>query len=194
MSRKQTGTTIMSRWRAAIRFSNCPPHAIQLPGGSFTCSRDLGLRLGDERADVAAAHVAGDGDAALAVLAGDFVEPFDHLHPGDGREGNEPERRLPPATADGGAFDADAIASPPSAGRRGSQRDRQILQGVQILAHRDRESERPARTGGPLPESRRPPARRWRWRPRPARPSRPGRSGSGRPLSGVTVISGNPSV
>ena len=33
---KQAGTTMVRRCRAEARFSNCPPHAIQYPDGSFT--------------------------------------------------------------------------------------------------------------------------------------------------------------
>ena len=36
ISAKQTGTTMASRWRAAVRFSNCPPQSSHAPAGSFT--------------------------------------------------------------------------------------------------------------------------------------------------------------
>ncbi len=44
---------------------------------------DLGLRLGDDRGDVASAHIGGDDDAALAVLARDLVLPFADRDLGD---------------------------------------------------------------------------------------------------------------
>ena len=56
---------------------------MKTPGGSCTSLATLRLRLRDERAEVAAAHIGLDDDAPLAVLAADLVEAFRELEAGE---------------------------------------------------------------------------------------------------------------
>ena len=65
-----TGTTIASRAMARSLFSNSPPHSMRHPRrAAAPPASSLALRLGDERAQVAPAHVHPDADVAAAVLA-----------------------------------------------------------------------------------------------------------------------------
>jgi len=57
-------------------------------GGDFYGGGDLGLRLGDEAAEVAAADVGRDDDVALAVFAADLVGAGGDFDFGDLAEGD----------------------------------------------------------------------------------------------------------
>ena len=58
------------------------PSESQLPAGRVSRGVDALLSFGNKRAQVAAADVCLDHDAALAVVAADLVRPFAHLKPG----------------------------------------------------------------------------------------------------------------
>ena len=150
------------------------PSRASSPAGSFTCCAILRLRLGDERADVAAADVGLHDDAPLAVLAADLVRPFG-------------ERRTSRRGLSGTRRGRDAVSAPASAAVR--QRDRQVARarrGRRAIASGRRTTSRSAgRLRTPCP----PRGRRPRPRSRPARRRRSGRSARsprGRPRSSST--------
>ena len=154
------------------------PSRASSPGGQLDLAVDLGLRLGDERADVAAAHVGLHDDPPLAVLAADLVRPLGHL---------ESRRRLSSGTKR--RTRARRPSSPlPSrgtgTGRCSSRGD--VLADVVRQAHHDVE---PPVALEHLPASR--PADRDR-RPRPARRRRSGRGGRSPSCSSLTSRTGRP--
>ena len=71
VSSSASGSTSVSRFIARCWFSNSPPHEQVVAGRQLDVRVDALLRLGDERAEVAVAHVHADADVALAVLARD---------------------------------------------------------------------------------------------------------------------------
>ena len=73
ISSSAIGTTMVSRLVAETSCSNCPPQAIQYPGGSFTFCVTWGFHVGNERPQVAAAHIGRHHDPPLAVLAADLI-------------------------------------------------------------------------------------------------------------------------
>ena len=78
--RSRSARRSASRCFAATRFSNCPPHSSQVPGGQLRRPRSMRrCASATKRADVAAAHVRLHDDAPLAVLAADLVRPFGEL-------------------------------------------------------------------------------------------------------------------
>ncbi len=167
---KQTGTTNASRCFASTRFSNCPPQTSQLPGGSSTSRGDPLLRLGDERADVAAADVRLDDDAALAVLAADLVRALGDVDRCDGAERKEaePEGAAPVdrRRARRRATPRPRVAAAGSAGCSSASRSRRNVFGQ---AHDDVEApvalEELSRLAAADRDRRRPPARRRRSAP-----------------------------
>ena len=138
ISSSATGTTIGQAlaW-PTTSCSNCaapadPVAGRQLRPAAATCA----LRLGDERAEVAAAHVGRDDDAALAVLAADLVRARRDLDVGHRRQRHEAARARPR-----GRTRVAAVAWR-SAAAAGSAAPQRVEVGAQVLgqAHDDVEA------------------------------------------------------
>ena len=124
ISSSAIGTTIVSRLRGRDQVLELAAPADPVAGGQLHLARDPPLRLGDERAEVAAAHVGLHDDAALAVLAADLVGPRRDLDLRHGRQRHVArlrERRVAPR---GSAPAPAALASGSGIGRRSRRRGR----------------------------------------------------------------------
>ena len=145
--------------RAAARTGR--PTRSSSPAAIVTAARMRRSRLGDERPEVAAAHVGGDDDAALAVLAADLI-----------RSGRDLD--LAPPTLSG-MKPGDAGGTMHRWRRRrdvllGGQRNRQALASPRGLAAQPlRQAHDEVEAPVAFEDLRRPPCRRWRPRRRPAR-------------------------
>ena len=77
--KKQSGTTRLRRCAGRDQVFKLPAPVQPAAGGQRDLRRDLLLGVGDERAEVAAAHVGLHDDAALAVFAADLVRALGDL-------------------------------------------------------------------------------------------------------------------
>ena len=147
--KKQSGTTTrqpLPRGDAGSRTAR--PSRASCPAGSFTCCVDPLLRLGDERADVAAADVGLHDDAPLAVLAADLVRALgdlDRRHRSERDEAGRstsPRRAARPADANGCRRRSSCAA----AGSAGSPARRGPARSVLGQAHDQSKRRSPSKT------------------------------------------------
>ena len=129
--KKQTGTTTVSRSRAATRFSNCPPQSSQLPGGQLHLARDRAPAPRATNEPMSRPRtLACTTIAALAVLAADLVRALRRPRCcATAPSGTKPRGRSRRAHV---RRDASATRRRRSSVVR--QRDRQVRQRVEVLA------------------------------------------------------------